>query len=157
VPLGAPPPTGAPPVTVVPFQPLVPEPAGCRATFNDAQVSFRAGSGEFLDPERSIATIQEVASHLRDAGCVGEVALIATTSSADTAADRDRVARARIATVLPVLAAGLGVDAAQIATYPVGYDPAYCAPDRDAAGRLVPALAQACRQVIITVGAEVTR
>lgn len=141
-----------PPVTVVPLKPIESQPVGCRLALGAGQIAFVQDSGTFLDRAAASATIADAAASLIAAGCAGHVTAVATTSSANTEADRTRVAQQRLDSVVPLLAAALDVDPASIEAVPVGYDPRYCAPDRDEDGRLVLALAAACRQVIIGVG-----
>jgi hypothetical protein len=139
------------PMTPVPVEPLVPVQAGCMQGLPDSVVEFEADTANFLDEDAAELAITRAVEQLRASGCGGGLTVIGTTSSAGTAASREHVATIRSAAVAGLLAAALSIDVAEIHTVAAGYDERYCAHDRDELGRLVPELAAACRQVIISI------
>lgn len=139
------------PMAIVPVEPLVPVQAGCSQGMPDSILAFEPDSATFVagtDPE---AVVTGVVAQLQASGCTGDITVIGTTSSAGTEASREHVATIRTEAVARLLASALSIDVADIRTDPVGYSETYCAHDRDADGVLVPELAAACRQVIISI------
>lgn len=139
---------------IVPVAPVTAQPAGCRIPMTGAQLNFLPDSADFVDSAASAEAIAAAAEQLKAAGCSGEVVLIGTTSSAGNAAGRERLSYDRADAVRSPLARALSLPNDEIAIVAAGYDERYCAHDRDAGNRLIPGLASACRQVIITIGSS---
>jgi len=136
---------------IVPVSPIRPEASGCTQALAGGQLNFLPDSAEFIDPAASAREIAKVADSLTAAGCAGEVVLIGTASSEGDADWNVTLSGNRALAVRGPLAHHLGVPPEAIAIVAAGYDERYCARDRDETG-LVPHLAAACRQVIISVG-----
>jgi outer membrane protein OmpA-like peptidoglycan-associated protein len=139
---------------IVPVASVTPHPAGCRLPMTGAQLNFLPDSAAFVDAAASAGVIAAAAEQLKAAGCSGEVVLIGTTSSAGNAAGRERLSYDRADGVRTPLAHALSLTTDEIEIVAAGYDERYCAHDRDVNNRLIPGLASACRQVIITIGSS---
>lgn len=139
-------------MALVPVDPVMPVHAECARGLPDSVVTFVPDSAEFVEERVAMREILGLVAELERSGCRGGITVIGTTSSARTAAERHRTATDRANAVARILARELDVDRSEITTVAAGYDERYCARDRDANGVLVPELAAACRQVIISIG-----